>query len=119
MLLVGLIAFAVVNGINSRIKAASVVRQETIAQSVISVEVIHAKRGAMKDEISLPGNIMAFSDAPVYARTSGYLKKWYFTTHRHASSRQGWQVLAEIESPESRSAAFTSAGRLRNAQAPT
>ena len=91
------IAFAVVSGINSRIKAAAVVREETIAQSVIPVEVIHAKRGAMKDEIALPGNIQAFSDAPVYARTSGYMNKWYFDIGAHVKAGQ---VLAEIESPE-------------------
>ncbi len=91
------IAFAVMNGINSRIKAAAVVREETIAQAVISVEVIHAKRGAMKDEIELPGNIQAFSDAPVYARSSGYMKKWYFDIGTHVKAGQ---VLAEIESPE-------------------
>jgi RND family efflux transporter MFP subunit len=97
LIAVGLIAFAVVNGINSRIKAAAVVREETVAQAVIPVEVIHAKRGAMKDEIALPGNIQAFSDAPVYARSSGYMKKWYFDIGTHVKAGQ---LLAEIESPE-------------------
>ena len=97
LIVVGLIAFAVVNGINSRIKAAAVVREETVAQAVIPVEVIHAKRGAMKDEIALPGNIQAFSDAPVYARSSGYMKKWYFDIGAHVKAGQ---LLAEIESPE-------------------
>jgi RND family efflux transporter MFP subunit len=84
-------------GINSRIKAAAEVRQETIDQSVISVEVIHPKRGAMRDEIVLPGNIQAFNDAPVYARTNGYLKKWYTDIGTHVKPGD---LLAEIESPE-------------------
>src|SRR5580704_6983354 len=97
-LLVILIAGAVVIlGINSRIKAAAVVRQETLDQSVKSVAVIHARRGAMTDEISLPGNIMAFSDAPVYARSSGYLKKWYTDIGTRVKTGE---LLAEIESPE-------------------
>jgi RND family efflux transporter MFP subunit len=97
-LLVILIAGAVVIlGINSRIKAAAVVRQETIDLSIPSVAVIHARRGAMTDEISLPGNIMAFSDAPVYARTSGYLKKWYNDIGTRVKTGD---LLAEIESPE-------------------
>ena len=40
---------------------------------------------------------MAFTDAPIYARTSGYLKRWYFDIGAHV--RQG-QLLAEIETPE-------------------
>lgn len=87
----------VVRGINARIKAAAVVKQETLEMSVPDVAVIHPKRGSPKDEIALPGNIMAFVDAPIYARTSGYLKKWYADIGTHV--KQG-QLIAEIESPE-------------------
>ena len=87
----------VVRGINSRIKAAAVVRQETLDQSVPTVAVIHPKRGSMKDEIVLPGNIQAFVDAPIYARTSGYLKKWYTDIGTRVKTGQ---LIAEIESPE-------------------
>jgi RND family efflux transporter MFP subunit len=98
VLLVVVIAGAVVIlGINSRIKAAAVVRQETIDLSIPSVAVIHPRRGAMTDEISLPGNIMAFSDAPVYARTSGYLKKWYSDIGTRVKTGD---LLAEVDSPE-------------------
>jgi len=41
--------------------------------------------------------MQAFVDAPIYARTSGYLKRWYFDIGAHV--KQG-QLLAEIESPE-------------------
>jgi RND family efflux transporter MFP subunit len=51
----------------------------------------------MKDEIVLPGNIQAFTIAPVYARTSGYLKKWYVDIGGRVKSGQ---LLAEIETPE-------------------
>lgn len=87
----------VILGINSRIKAAAVIRQETIDLSIPSVSVIHPRRGAPTDEIGLPGNIMAFSDAPVYARTSGYLKKWYTDIGTRVKTGD---LLAEIESPE-------------------
>ena len=73
------------------------IRQETIDQAVASVSVIHPKRGALKDEIGLPGNIQAFVDAPVYARTSGYLKKWYTDIGTRVKTGD---LLAEIESPE-------------------
>src|SRR5580700_7759267 len=97
LLVVVIVGGVVVLGINSRIKAAAVVRQETIDLSIPSVAVIHPRRGAMTDEISLPGNIMAFSDAPVYARTSGYLKKWYTDIGTRVKTGD---LLAEIESPE-------------------
>ena len=58
---------------------------------------IHPKRGELKDEIALPGNIQAFVDAPIYARTSGYLKKWYFDIGARVKTGR---LLAEIESPE-------------------
>ena len=87
----------VIRGINSRIKAAAMVKQETLELAVPSVSVIHPKIGALKDEIVLPGNIQAFVDAPIYARTSGYLKKWYTDIGTRVKSGQ---LIAEIESPE-------------------
>ena len=36
-----------------------------------------SKNGALQNEVVLPGNIQAFIDAPIFARASGYLKKWY------------------------------------------
>ncbi|HVO98907.1 MAG TPA: efflux RND transporter periplasmic adaptor subunit [Bryobacteraceae bacterium] len=87
----------VIRGIHSRIHAAAVVRERTLEQAVTPVSVMHPKRGEMKDEIVLPGNIMAYVDAPVYARTSGYLKKWYFDIGARVKTGD---LLAEIESPE-------------------
>ncbi|MGH9559807.1 MAG: efflux RND transporter periplasmic adaptor subunit [Bryobacteraceae bacterium] len=87
----------VVRGISSRIKAASAVRQETLDLARPSVAAIHPKAGASADEIVLPGNVQAFVDAPVYARTNGYLKKWYTDIGTRVKAGQ---LLAEIESPE-------------------
>jgi RND family efflux transporter MFP subunit len=87
----------VVRGINSRIRAAAVVKQETLDQSIPTVAVIHLKHGGMKDEIVLPGNIQAFVDAPIYARTSGYLSKWYTDIGTRVKAGQ---LIAEIDSPE-------------------
>ncbi len=88
---------AVIRGIHSRIDAAASVREKTLERAVLSVQVIRPKRGEMKDEIALPGNIQAFVDAPVYARTNGYLKKWYFDIGARVKTGE---LLAEIESPE-------------------
>jgi RND family efflux transporter MFP subunit len=89
--------FVVVRGIHSRIDAAASIKERTLEQSIPSVSVIHPKRGELKEEISLPGNIQAFVDAPVYARTSGYLKKW--NTDIGTRVKTG-ELLAEIDSPE-------------------
>lgn len=89
--------FVVVRGIHSRINAAATIREKTLDMAIPSVSVIHAKRGAPTDEIGLPGNIQAFLDAPVYARTSGYLKKWYSDIGTRVKTGD---LLAEIESPE-------------------
>jgi RND family efflux transporter MFP subunit len=94
---VALLAFGVVRGISTRIKAAASVKQDTVDMSVPTVSVVHPKRGALKDEIVLPGNIQAFTVSPIYARTSGYLKKWYIDIGGHVKSGQ---LLAEIDSPE-------------------
>ncbi|MGA3204406.1 MAG: efflux RND transporter periplasmic adaptor subunit [Bryobacteraceae bacterium] len=87
----------VIRGIHSRINAAAVVRGRTLEQAVLSVAAIHAKRGELREEIALPGNIQAFLDAPVYARTSGYLKKWYSDIGTRVKTGE---LLAEIDSPE-------------------
>ena len=92
-----LLAFGVMRGINTRIKAAANVKQETVDMSVSTVSVIHPKRGALKDEIVLPGNIQAFIVSPIYARINGYLKKWYFDI---GGRGKAGQLLAEIEAPE-------------------
>ena len=65
-----------------------------MAMATVSVLVRHPKRGALKDEIVLPGNIQAFIVSPIYARTSGYLKKWYADIGGHAKKGQ---LLAEIK----------------------
>jgi multidrug efflux pump subunit AcrA (membrane-fusion protein) len=49
------------------------------------------------DELVLPGIVQAFTEAAVYARTSGYLKSWYTDIGSHV--KQG-ELLAEIETPE-------------------
>jgi RND family efflux transporter MFP subunit len=95
--IVALLAFGVIRGINTRIKAAANVKQETIDMSVPTVSVVHPKRGALRDEIVLPGNIQAFIVSPIYARINGYLKKWYVDIGGRAKSGQ---LLAEIEAPE-------------------
>jgi RND family efflux transporter MFP subunit len=84
-------------GIHSRAVAESRLTQRTQEAAIPIVAVVFPKQGAPTQEIVLPGNTQAFSDAPIYARTNGYLKRWYFDIG--ARVRKG-QLLAEIETPE-------------------
>jgi RND family efflux transporter MFP subunit len=84
-------------GIAARAKSLSTVTKETREAAVPTVAVIAPERGAPEQEIVLPGTLQAFTDAPIYARTNGYLRKWYVDIGAHV--RAG-QVLADIDTPE-------------------
>ena len=84
-------------GIHSRAAAESELTKRTEEAAVPTVAVVFPREGAPTQEIVLPGSIQAFSDAPIYARTSGYLKRWYFDIGARVKANQ---LLAEIETPE-------------------
>jgi len=86
-----------VSGIWSRVKARTVLRSETAQAAVTAVSVVSPERTTPAQEIILPGNVQPFITSPIYARTNGYLKKWYFDIGAHV--KQG-QLLAVIETPE-------------------
>lgn len=92
-----MVAAIVYSGIHSRAVAASQLEQQTEQAAIPTVNVIFPKQGAPTDEIVLPGVTQAFIDAPIYARTNGYLKKWYFDIGAHVKKDQ---LLAVIETPE-------------------
>ena len=92
-----LAAVVVTSGIRTRVKTAAAVKQQTLDLAVPVVSVIHPKKGSMRDEVVLPGNIQAYTDSPIYARASGYLKEW--NADIGARVKAG-QLLAEIEAPE-------------------
>jgi RND family efflux transporter MFP subunit len=69
----------------------------TSALNVTTVNVTHAKAGPSENEITLPGNLTAYSEASIFARTNGYLKSW--STDIGAKVKAN-QVMAEIEAPD-------------------
>jgi RND family efflux transporter MFP subunit len=87
----------IVWGIDARIKTAAAVKQETMELATPTVAVAHPKMGALQNEVVLPGNIQAFIDSPIFARASGYLKKWYADIGARVKAGQ---TLAEIDAPE-------------------
>src|SRR5271168_1581219 len=92
-----LVAVVVVAGIKSRIASASAVQEKTLERSVPTVAVVHPSPGDMKNEVLLPGNVQPFTDAPIYARATGYVKGW--SADIGARVKAG-QVLAELDAPD-------------------
>ncbi len=84
-------------GIGSRVKAKTNLRAATTQMAVPSVSVVVPKQTAPSQEVVLPGNIQPFVTSPIYARTDGYLKKWYFDIGAHVKAGD---LLAIIQTPE-------------------
>jgi len=97
VLIVLAVALVVIWGISSRRKASAELSQETRDLAIPTVSVIHPKPGAPQQEIVIPGDMQPYTDAPIFARTNGYLKKWYVDI---GANVKAGQVLAEIDSPE-------------------
>ena len=91
------VAALLISGIWSRVKARTTLNAETAQLALPAVSVVSPKQTAPADEIILPGNVQPYITSPIYARTNGYLKKWYFDIGAHV--KQG-QLLAVIETPE-------------------
>jgi RND family efflux transporter MFP subunit len=107
-------AIFIYSGIRSRTEAEKRLAENVKASIIPLVTVIHPKGGAAAQEIELPGNTEAFTEAPIYARTSGYLRQWYLDIGAHA--KRG-QLLAEIETPELDQQLQQAESQLRTAQA--
>ena len=96
ILLLVLAVFAVI-GILSRRHAMDVLAERTDQLAPPSVIAITPKPGNPIQELTLPGNVTSYTDAPVYARTSGYLTHWYYDI---GAKVKAGALLAEIASPE-------------------
>ena len=97
LLAVVVMAIIVTWGISSRRQANAQLALETRELAVPTVMVMHPKPGSPQEEIVLPGDIQPFTDAPIYARTNGYLKHWYADIGTRVKAGQ---LLAEIDTPE-------------------
>ena len=95
--LIGVALVLLIYGIRLRVKESENLRTATAQLAVPSVSVVQPKRAAPAQEIILPGSIQPFISSPIYARTDGYLRKWYFDIGAHVKAGQ---LLALIETPE-------------------
>jgi RND family efflux transporter MFP subunit len=91
------LAFFIYSGIRGRLEAASTLKRTTEQATVVDVVVLHPKEAAPTEEIILPGGTQPYINSPIYARTNGYLLKWFFDIG--ARVKKG-DLLAVIDSPE-------------------
>src|SRR6202790_483072 len=71
--------------------------KETETRAIPTVAVIHASVESTQEDLVLPGAMQAYVESPIYARTNGYLKKWY---HDIGSRVRQGELLADIDTPE-------------------
>jgi RND family efflux transporter MFP subunit len=98
--LVAVLLIAVVTyifGIHPRLEARADLKKETANSNVMSVSVTKPKTSSSSQELTLPGNLQAFSDTPIYARTTGYLRRWHADIGKRVKTGE---LLAEIDAPE-------------------
>jgi hypothetical protein len=85
VVVLGVVIYA---GIRARVTANATLTRATEQAAIPTVDVVYPKADASTAEIVLPGNTQAFTSAPIYARTSGYLKRWYFDIGAHVKKGQ-------------------------------
>jgi RND family efflux transporter MFP subunit len=84
-------------GLATRARAMSVLARQTRDQAVVTVAVVRPTRAALQEETVLPGTMQAYAEAPIYARTSGYLRRREVDLGARVKAGQ---LLAEIDAPE-------------------
>ena len=98
--LVGIAVVLVIIGIFTllqRREQYNALAKETEKAAVPTVAVIHPTVEPSQEDLVLPSTLQAYVESPIYARTTGYVKKWY---HDIGSHVQKGDLLAEIETPE-------------------
>jgi len=84
-------------GLGSRSNAHAALQAQSTQQAITNVVLFKAVSGPKGEDVVLPGTVQSFLEAPIYARTSGYVKAWY--TDIGAPVKKG-QLLAELDTPE-------------------
>jgi RND family efflux transporter MFP subunit len=81
----------------SRVRARSSLGKETAQAAIPTVVTVTPNRTPLGEELVLPGSVQAYIEAPIYARTNGYLKEWHTDIGTQVTKGQ---LLGEIETPE-------------------
>jgi len=81
----------------SRFRAGRALAKETEIDSVATVAVVHPIAEKPDEELVLPASLQAYEESPIYARTNGYLRRWYRDIGSHVARGE---LLADIDTPE-------------------
>jgi membrane fusion protein, multidrug efflux system len=84
-------------GISMRLSESRALAKETEEIAVPTVDVVHPSTEPAQSELQLPSTLQAYIEAPIYARTTGYLRRWYKDI---GSKVNKGELLADIETPE-------------------
>ena len=114
LLLVVVIAGVIVAGIRSRAAAESKLAETAKESAIPVINVVHPVVGRLAPELSLPGSTQAYVDTPIYSRTDGYLKAWYFDIGARVKAGQ---LMAVIETPELDEQLQVAQAQLKSSQA--
>lgn len=71
--------------------------ENTEALAIPTVAVTHPTAEVAQEDLVLPGTLQAYVESPIYARTNGYLQKWY---HDIGTRVPKGELLADIDTPE-------------------
>jgi RND family efflux transporter MFP subunit len=83
--------------VSQRMAEHKALAQQTEQMAIPYVSVIHGTPINTDSEMVLPGTLKPYVESPLYARTNGYLKKWYKDIGSHVTKGE---ILAEIDTPE-------------------
>ncbi|HEX4425484.1 MAG TPA: efflux RND transporter periplasmic adaptor subunit [Terriglobales bacterium] len=92
-----LLIIGLVFGLMVRFSESRALAKETETLAVPSVAIVHPQQEAPQQDLVLPSTLQAYTESPIYARTNGYVAKWYKDIGSHV---QKGQPLADIETPE-------------------
>src|ERR1700751_3222740 len=81
----------------NRVRAGRALAQETEIDSIATVAVVHPIAEKPDEELVLPASLQAYEESPIYARTNGYLLRWYRDIGSHVAKGE---LLADIDTPE-------------------
>jgi multidrug efflux pump subunit AcrA (membrane-fusion protein) len=84
-------------GVWSRTHSVSNLRDTAAEASVPTVSIVAPKPDASGGTLVLPGNVQAYNSAQIYARTSGYVRKWLVDIGDHVKKGE---TLALLDAPE-------------------
>jgi RND family efflux transporter MFP subunit len=114
LVIAAVIAGVVVMGILSRAAAEKKLADTAKAAAIPTVRVTHPYEARLSPELSLPGNAQAYVETPIYSRTDGYLKSWYFDIGARVKAGD---LMAVIETPELDEQLQVAQAQLKSSQA--